>query len=77
MSESFTKKYGGVGRIFDAWGQDAINQEIGGLYEEHVFGKESIDMNDLLNEFYGKTTGGAIKYSEDLGAASKKGIIKG
>lgn len=78
MSGFFSQKYGGsTGRILDAWGQDRINKEIGDIYEEEVFGKPSVNMNELLNEFYGKSTGGAIKYSEDLGNASKNGIIKG
>lgn len=77
MKESFTNKYGGVGKIFDAWERNALNQEIGNIYEENVFGQESINMNDLLNEFYGKSTGGAIKYSDDLGIAKSKGIVKG
>lgn len=78
MSGFFSKKYNGpVGRIFDAWGQDRINQEIGNIYEEHVFGKPSIDMNELLNEFHGKATGGKIDYTGDLNYAVKKGVIKG
>ena len=78
MSAFFTQKYGGsTGRILDAWGQDRINAEIGDIYESHVFGKKSIDMIELLNEFHGKATGGAVKYSDDLGAAKTKGIIQG
>jgi hypothetical protein len=78
MNNFFQKKYGGsAGRILDSWGMDRINKEIGDIYEEDVFGKPSVNMNELLNEYYGDTTGGKIKYSDDLREASKKGIIKG
>ncbi len=77
MSGFFNKKYGGVGAIIDAWGKDKINQEIGEIYEQHVFGKPSINMNELLNEFHGKATGGAIKYSDDIKTAPKGGVIEG
>jgi hypothetical protein len=77
MSGFFYKKYGGAGGIIDAWGRDSINQEIGELYEQHVFGKPSINMNELLNEFHGKATGGAVKYSDDIKTAPKGGVIEG
>lgn len=78
MNNHFTQKYGGsAGRILDAWGQDRINKEIGDIYEEEVFGKKSIDMMELLNEFHGKATGGAIKYSDDLRTAPKGGVLEG
>lgn len=78
MSGFFRQKYNGsAGVILDAWGSDKINKEIGDIYEEHVFGKPNVDMNELLSEYYGGTTGGKIKYSDDLGAAKQRGVIKG
>ena len=78
MSGYFKQKYGGsAGAILDAWGQDRINAEIGELYEQHVFGKKSIDMNELLNEYHGQKTGGAVRYSADMRTAPKGGVIEG
>lgn len=78
MSNHFKEKYGGsAGAILDAWGQDRINAEIGELYEQHVFGKKSIDMNELLNEYHGQKTGGAVRYSADMKTAPKGGVIEG
>jgi hypothetical protein len=78
MSNHFTQKYGGsAGRILDAWGQDRINAEIGELYEQHVFGQKSINMKELLNEFHGQATGGAVKYSADVKTAPKGGLLEG
>lgn len=78
MSGHFSQKYGGsAGAILNAWGQDRINAEIGNIYEQHVFGAKSIDMTELLNEFHGKATGGAVKYSSDVKTAPRGGLIKG
>lgn len=78
MSGHFSQKYGGsAGAILDAWGQDRINAEIGSIYEQHVFGAKSIDMTELLNEFHGKATGGAVKYSSDVKTAPRGGLIEG
>lgn len=78
MSNHFSQKYGGsAGAILDAWGQDRINAEIGELYEQHVFGAKSINMEELLNEFHGQATGGAVKYSADMKTAPKGGLLEG
>ena len=78
MSGFFKEKYGGsAGSILDAWGQDRINAEIGSIYEQHVFGAKSINMDDLLNEFHGQATGGAVRYSADRKTAPKGGVIEG
>jgi hypothetical protein len=78
MSGHFSQKYGGsAGAILDAWGQDRINAEIGSIYEQHVFGAKSIDMTELLNEFHGQKTGGAVKYSADMKTALKGGLLEG
>ena len=57
--------------------QDRINAEIGSIYEQHVFGAKSIDMTELLNEFHGQKTGGAVKYSADMKTALKGGLLEG
>jgi hypothetical protein len=78
MSGFFKEKYGGsAGAILDAWGQDRINAEIGSIYEQHVFGAKSINMDELLNEFHGQKTGGAVRYSADIKTASKGGLLEG
>jgi hypothetical protein len=78
MSGHFSQKYGGsAGAILDAWGQDRINAEIGSIYEQHVFGAKSINMDELLNEFHGQATGGAVRYSADIKTASKGGLLEG
>lgn len=78
MMGHFSQKYGGsAGAILDAWGQDRINAEIGSIYEQHVFGAKSINMDDLLNEFHGQATGGAVRYSADRKTAPKGGVIEG
>ena len=78
MSGHFSQKYGGsAGAILDAWGQDRINAEIGSIYEQHVFGAKSIDMTELLNEFHGQKTKGAVRYSDDFKIAPKGGLLEG
>ena len=77
MSGHFSQKWGSAGSILDAWGQDRINAEIGSIYEQHVFGAKSINMDDLLNEFHGQATGGAVRYSADRKTAPKGGVIEG
>lgn len=78
MSGHFSQKYGGsAGAILDAWGQDRINAEIGSIYEQHIFGAKSIDMTELLNEFHGQKTGGAVRYSHDVKTAPKGGLLEG
>jgi hypothetical protein len=76
MKDFFTKKYNGVaGRILDAWATDNINREIGELYEKHVFGQESLDVKEILNEYHSEKTGGAIRYSNDLKSTHSSGKI--
>jgi hypothetical protein len=78
MSAYLTEKYGGsAGAILDCWSRNPLNQEIGKIYEEEVFGQKSIPMDQILSEFYGKSTGGVISYGSDLSQAKTKGIIQG
>jgi len=76
MSDNFRQRYGGsAGHILDMWAANRINQEIGELYEKYVFGQESIDVAEMLNEYHGGKTGGKIVYSEALTKEKQRGNI--